>query len=335
MTKTSVKRENYITIQGWMISDLDLKGTELLVFALIYGFSQDEQTYFRGGLQYICDWAGGTKPTIMKILKSLEDKKLIIKKEIYNNNVKFCWYAINFHTIKEILTGMQNSFMGYENFFHGGMQDSFMGGMQNSLPNINNIDKDRLDNYSDNNSNKGVIGGKEKAKRLQCNQNVTEMLPDCNQKCDQECNQNVRQEYRDKSIEYRDKNLDNRDKSIDGFSNINITPPEQLNSGEKEYSQKRFSRPTIEEVRAYCLERKNNVDPEQFVDFYSAKGWKVGNSPMKDWKACVRTWEKRTPNPKPIKNNYSWNNNNSKNPPLDENGNIDYSCGGTFRGTIL
>lgn len=171
----------------------------------------------------------------------------------------------------------------------------------------------------------------EKAKRLHCNQNVTEMLPDCNQ----ECNQNVRQEYRDKSIEYRDKNLDNRDKSIDGFSNINITPPEQLNSGEKEDSQKRFSKPTIEEVRAYCLERKNNVDPEQFVDFYSAKGWKVGNSPMKDWKACVRTWEKRNPNP-PIKNNYSWNNNNSKkNPPLDENGNVDLTCGGTFRGTIL
>lgn len=103
----------------------------------------------------------------------------------------------------------------------------------------------------------------------------------------------------------------------------------------EEDPQKRFSKPTIEEVRAYCLERKNNVDPEQFVDFYSAKGWKVGNSPMKDWKACVRTWEKRSPNPKPIKNNYSWNNNNSKNPPLDENGNIDYSCGGTFRGTIL
>lgn len=169
----------------------------------------------------------------------------------------------------------------------------------------------------------------EKAKMLHCNQNVTEMLPDCNQKCDQECNQNVRQEYRDKSIEYRDK-------SIDSSSNINITPPEQLNSGEKEDSQKRFSKPTIEEVRAYCLERKNNVDPEQFVDFYSAKGWKVGNSPMKDWKACVRTWEKRNPNPKPIKNNYSWNNNNSKkNPPLDENGNVDLTCGGTFRGTIL
>lgn len=51
--------------------------------------------------------------------------------------------------------------------------------------------------------------------------------------------------------------------------------------------------PSVDEVRAYCLERGNNVDPETFVDFYSSKGWKVGKEPMKDWRACVRTWEKR------------------------------------------
>lgn len=60
---------------------------------------------------------------------------------------------------------------------------------------------------------------------------------------------------------------------------------------EKE-TTKRFVSPTVEEVRQYCLERKNSVNPEQFVDFYTSKGWKVGNSPMKDWKACVRTWER-------------------------------------------
>ena len=54
-----------------------------------------------------------------------------------------------------------------------------------------------------------------------------------------------------------------------------------------------FSRPSVEEVRAYCQERSNTVDAEAFVDFYESKGWKVGNQPMKDWKACVRTWEKR------------------------------------------
>ena len=54
----------------------------------------------------------------------------------------------------------------------------------------------------------------------------------------------------------------------------------------------RFIPPTVDEVREYCLERKNNVDPERFVDFYASKGWMIGKSKMKDWKAAVRTWEK-------------------------------------------
>jgi hypothetical protein len=54
----------------------------------------------------------------------------------------------------------------------------------------------------------------------------------------------------------------------------------------------RFTPPTVDEVRDYCRERGNSVDAERFVDFYTAKGWKVGKSPMKDWKAAVRTWEK-------------------------------------------
>jgi hypothetical protein len=55
---------------------------------------------------------------------------------------------------------------------------------------------------------------------------------------------------------------------------------------------RRFTPPTVDEVRAYCRERGNHVDPERFVDFYTAKGWRVGNQPMKDWKAAVRTWER-------------------------------------------
>ena len=50
--------------------------------------------------------------------------------------------------------------------------------------------------------------------------------------------------------------------------------------------------PSVDIVIAYCIERKNKVDPSAFVDFYTAKGWKVGNQPMKDWRAAVRTWEK-------------------------------------------
>lgn len=53
-----------------------------------------------------------------------------------------------------------------------------------------------------------------------------------------------------------------------------------------------FVKPTLEEVKAYCAERKNKVNAERFIDFYTSKGWKVGREPMKDWKACVRTWER-------------------------------------------
>lgn len=55
---------------------------------------------------------------------------------------------------------------------------------------------------------------------------------------------------------------------------------------------KRFVKPSIEEVADYCRERGNAVDPERFWNFYESKGWMVGKSKMKDWKACVRTWEK-------------------------------------------
>ena len=53
------------------------------------------------------------------------------------------------------------------------------------------------------------------------------------------------------------------------------------------------ARPSVEDVRAYCQERGNNVDAEAFVAFYESNGWKVGKNPMKDWKAAVRTWETR------------------------------------------
>ena len=54
---------------------------------------------------------------------------------------------------------------------------------------------------------------------------------------------------------------------------------------------KRFIKPNIQEIKDYCLERKNNVDVNKFFNYYEANGWKVGKNAMKDWKACVRTWE--------------------------------------------
>ena len=56
---------------------------------------------------------------------------------------------------------------------------------------------------------------------------------------------------------------------------------------------KRFVPPTVDEVRAYCQDRQNGVDPQRFVDYYSSNGWMVGKNKMKDWKAAVRTWEQK------------------------------------------
>lgn len=61
--------------------------------------------------------------------------------------------------------------------------------------------------------------------------------------------------------------------------------------------EKRFRKPTLEEVKAYCEERRNGVDPQRFIDFYESKGWMIGKSRMKSWKACVRTWERRDVKP--------------------------------------
>lgn len=61
--------------------------------------------------------------------------------------------------------------------------------------------------------------------------------------------------------------------------------------------------PTLEDVKAYCTERQNNVDPERFIDYYDSNGWMVGKNKMKDWKAAVRTWER---------NNYGAGNSNNR-----------------------
>lgn len=75
--------------------------------------------------------------------------------------------------------------------------------------------------------------------------------------------------------------------------NVNVNVNENVNVINKEAKRKTFCPPTLEEVQAYCKERNNNVDAQTFIDFYSAKNWMIGKSKMSDWKAAVRTWERR------------------------------------------
>ncbi len=81
----------------------------------------------------------------------------------------------------------------------------------------------------------------------------------------------------------------------DAFGDVGDLPPAgqpgSPDGGKPRAQRKRFVPPTVEEVADYCRERQNGIDPEAFVDFYMGKGWLVGKSPMKDWRAAVRTWE--------------------------------------------
>lgn len=79
-------------------------------------------------------------------------------------------------------------------------------------------------------------------------------------------------------------NIDNNKKEELPNGNSKKEKPNSTNSS-------RFTPPTVEEVSAYCKERSNGIDPEHFIDFYASKGWYVGRSKMKDWKAAVRNWE--------------------------------------------
>ncbi len=172
-----MKEGTYFTVQAFMRNELNLKGNELLVYAVIFGFSQDGESGFEGSYSYIMDAIGSTKQTVINSVNILVERGLVRKDVLRKNGVDY--YRIACTPLLGIVPSK---------------------------------------------------GQEEEQKK------VTE-------------------------VETR--------------------------------PAKRFEKPTIEEVRAYCRDRGNDVDAEQFVNFYEAKGWKVGNQPMKDWKAAVRTWEKR------------------------------------------
>lgn len=80
--------------------------------------------------------------------------------------------------------------------------------------------------------------------------------------------------------------LENAKENNISMNNIN-------NNINKENAKRKFSKPTLEEINQYCIERNNGINAEAFYDFYESKDWYVGKNKMKDWKACVRTWERR------------------------------------------
>lgn len=103
------------------------------------------------------------------------------------------------------------------------------------------------------------------------------------------------QENYDKGIKY----------SLEGYQENfkdNNTSINNININNKENIKRKFIKPTIQEIEEYCQERNNGINANAFYDFYESKDWYVGKNKMKDWKACIRTWESRS---KPKKKGHS------------------------------
>lgn len=124
--------DNYYQISGWMLNCLGLRGTELQVFAVIYGFSQDGESTFSGSLKYLEDWVGASRPTIIKALKELVNKDYIIKETHEVNNVSFNRYKANLLTI-ENFKGSKESLLGSKETLHN-----------NNIYNTNIVSKDTI-----------------------------------------------------------------------------------------------------------------------------------------------------------------------------------------------
>ena len=105
METNRFKVENYIHVPGFAIVDLGLSGNELLCYSLVYGFTQDSETEFKGSLTYIASALNVTKQNAKKIIDRLIERNLIVKHEVFFSGVKFCHYVANRHGVAESATG--------------------------------------------------------------------------------------------------------------------------------------------------------------------------------------------------------------------------------------
>lgn len=215
--KIHLERENYITLCGWMITELKLSGNELLVYAVIYSFSQDKNNWCYAGLEYIAEWLGSSIRTVQRTIDSLIEKKLVVRRVSTDSTGRFNEYK----AFKKPIEGDDNlslSTVGGSRQIDGGVMTKTEGG------------HDKSGNYT-------ILDNKD--------------------------------------------NKDNKERGANA-------PRSSKNS--------RFVKPTVDEIAAYCREKNYCINAQSFFDFYESKGWKVGNSPMKDWHAAIRTWVNRSNN---------------------------------------
>ena len=145
----------YIVIQDWMIADLQLKGNELLTYALIYGFSQDGESEFKGSLKYISEFIGVSKRTAQRSIENLVDRGIVEKRVEEISGVKFNRYMAH----EKADTSIDKMTTGYRQNDHGGIDKMTTGYRQNDH---GGIDKMTTNNTNNNTNNNAINNTKDK-----------------------------------------------------------------------------------------------------------------------------------------------------------------------------
>lgn len=159
-----VKENTYINIQAFMVNDLHLKGNELIIYAIIWGFSQDGISEFKGGLQYLADWTNSTQQGVLKALKSLLQKQLILKNEKRNGFIKYCTYKTTEtkfngnEPLNKVESPTKQSLIDDETKFNGAIKQSLSNNINDTIDNtINNNKEFSSGNIPDNTKKKKGI----------------------------------------------------------------------------------------------------------------------------------------------------------------------------------
>lgn len=201
-----MKSDNYVVIQGWMCNELELKGNELLIFALIHGFSQDNISRFYGGRKYIADTFNISFPTVDKALQALLDKQYIIKQSS-GDFIHTDSYNINYEVVKKLYQGSKETLLG------GSKETLHKNISKKENREIKNNSKELLENFE--------FGGVKQPKQNLYSKCISEINARCYNK-----------DLHDALIDYLDVRLQMKDKPLYANSWKGL-----LNKLEREFSE--------------------------------------------------------------------------------------------------
>lgn len=211
-----IRDDNFFTVMGFMVTELNLTGNDLLIYAIIYGFSQDDGSVFSGSRSYLAAWCNVSMSSVKRSLKSLQDKGLI--EQVYHS--------------------ADNTEVHYKAY---------------RQPRADLTQGPRVKMTLATGQNDPSLGSNRTKPRVKMTQAIKE--------------DNIEENIADNIVD-----------------NIVVC----------DTKTKRFQKPTFEEVESFATRNGAAVvDPQRFIDYYTANGWKVGKNQMKDWQAAFRMWESR------------------------------------------